>query len=288
MSPAKSFFCFVLFLFMPVVASAYIPPYWMILSRTAENHGRGPYQIEQSVVFNHGQEPLIVNEKWWVMGENSMRLEVTGRKQLKDRIRLTYIYQNGRRYFIDENGVKKSERASDNFFEPFFHFRFSKNIKPILVAQNIAPAASLKSEAHKYSQKRPLPEPESYIRLARTGGAVTYAIGIPSPPEGDALPGLWIEQDQFNIRKIRLLSKLEISANQYKVFSQNLNLPQERVVAWNGQAIRINLNEASAVSAGPKIKALFENTSLNFGENPKLSRLLPEDAVIQDFYSQLR
>src|SRR5271165_1585743 len=105
--------------FLSAPAMAYIPPYWMIMSRTADNHGRGVYVVDQDVVFNHGEEPIIVNERWFVQGEQNMRLEVTGRRQLKDLLRLTYIYQNGRRYYLDENGVKKSEPITRDWFEPY-------------------------------------------------------------------------------------------------------------------------------------------------------------------------
>jgi len=275
-------------LFFTSTALAYIPPYWMIMSRTADTHGRGTFQIDQDVVFSHGQETLIVNERWIIQGEQALRLEVTGRRQLQDKLRLTYVYQNGRRYFVDENGVKKSEKISDDFFEVYFHFRFSKNIKPMLVAQKIAPAASLKSDPHRYSQKTPHAAPEPYVRLSRVGGTISYAIGTPTPSAEEKTPGIWIEQDQFLIRKLRLASGLEILANQYKTYSQNLQLPQERVVNWRDQIIKININNAASVVAGPKVKAALDNASLNFGTDPKLSRVWPEDTVIRDFYNSLR
>jgi hypothetical protein len=284
----RSFLLFIGTILISSAAQAYVPPYWMIMSRTAENHGRGIVVVDQDVIFSHAQEPLIVNERWIIQGENALRVEVTGRKQLKDLIRLTYVYQNGRRYFVDENGVRKSEKIPDNFFEPYFHFRFSKNMKPLLVSHNIAPAISLKSEPHRYSEKKPLPEPEPYVRLSRVGGTISYAIGTPSPADSsDAYPGIWIEQDRFVIRKLRLPSQLEISANNYKAYTQNLFLPQERTVTWQGQVFKILTSSASG-AGGPKTTTALESTSLNFGENPKLSRLLPEDPIIKDFYIRLR
>ncbi|OFZ19385.1 MAG: hypothetical protein A2Z20_02035 [Bdellovibrionales bacterium RBG_16_40_8] len=218
-----------------------------------------------------------------------MRLEVTGRRQLKDRVRLTYVYQNNRRYGIDENGVKRVEKTSDDFFEPYFHFRFSKNIKPMLVSQNIAPAISLRSESHRYSENKPRPDPDAYTRLSRVGGTIAYAIGSPTPSSStDLYPGIWIEQDHFVIRKLRLLSQLEISANQYKSYSNDLWLPYNRSIRWSGNTAKIQINSATPVAASPKVKTLLQSESLNFGENPNLSRQLSEDAIIKDFYSRLR
>lgn len=285
----RFFFSLFFILFFTSAAQAYIPPYWMIMSRTADNHGLGLFQVDQDVIFNHGDEPFVVNERWIIQSENAMRVEVTGKKQLQDRLRLTYVYQNGRRYYVDENGVRRSEPVTDNFLEAYFHFRYSKFIKPILVRQDIAPAVSLKSEPHHYSQKRPRPEPEPYVRLSRTGGVVNYAIGTPTPPSAsDPYPGLWIEQDQFYIRKIRLRSLVEVSANNYASYGKGLWFPKERQITWSGQSAKVTLNRAVSIAPTTTVKAALESSSLNFGKDPKLSRVLPDDKVIQTFYTQFR
>lgn len=273
----------------PLSSQAYIPPYWMIMSRTSDNHGKGIYLVDQDVIFNHGAEIMVVNERWTVQNEGSFRLEVTGLRELQNKIRLTYVYQNNRRYFIDENGVRKAEKIPNDFFEPYFHFRVSKNIKPVLVAQKIAPAISLKSDPHRYSAQKPHQEPEPYVRLARVGGGISYAIGTPTPLSSAVLyPGIWVEQDQFVIRKLRLNSQLEIAANDYKDFSGGLLLPKERILRWQNRSAKINLKSAIGVSANPKIKTSLEATSLNFGDNPNLSLILPSDETIRYFYTNLR
>lgn len=294
-----SFFVFLLSasstFFLSSSAFAYIPPYWMILSRTADNHGKNFYSIDQTVVFSHGEEPLTVNEHWSIAGENSMRLEVTGRQQLRDRIRLTYIYHNGKRHFIDETGRLQSDKISPDFFEVYFHFRYSKSIKPLLVMQNIAPAISLKSEAHRYSPKNPLATPEPYVRLARSGGVINYAIGVPTPiASADQLPGIWIEQDQFVIRKLRLQSGVEVTAQKYKNFSGGLWLPQERRVSWGEQSVEVNLNHAAALASSSAVKTTLDPNSLNASSgltassDPTKRFVLPEDQVIREFYNRMR
>lgn len=277
--------------FLNSTAFAYVPPYWMILSRVADNHGKNIYLVEQKVVFSHGEDALVANERWSIAGENSLRLEVTGQQQLRDRLQLTYIYFNGKRYSVGESGQIKSEKISPDFFEIYFHFRASKNIKSMLVAQNIAPAISLKSEAHRYSPKTPYAAPEPYVRLARAGGVLNYAIGVPTPVSGsEPLPGIWIEQDQFVIRKLRLQSQLEINAQKYKSFSGGLWLPQERQILWGEQSVQIFLNSASTLANSPNLKKTLEPSSLNAtsaGTRP-LPSLLPEDPVIREFYTRMR
>ncbi len=276
--------------FVVVSAHAHIPPYWMILSRTADNHGKNTYLVDQDVVFSHGQETLIVNERWTIVNENTLRLDVSGRQQLRDRIRFTYIYNSGRRAYLDESGALKIEKIPADFFEPYFHFRASKNVKPVLVAQGIAPGISLKSEGHRYNAKNPLVPSEPYVRLARSGGVVTYAVGTPTPESSsEGSPGIWIEQDQFVIRKIRLLSAAEVSAQKYKVFSGGLWLPQERQVSWGNQTVKINLSNASTLANTAKLKTSLETSSLRgTKENPATPSVWPQDEIIRDFYKRLR
>lgn len=277
--------------FFSLTAQAYIPPYWMILSRTSDNHGKGTYVIDQTVVFNHSAEPLVVNERWTIAGENSMRVEVTGRKELKDLVKMVYVYQNGRRHYVNESGSLRAEKVPNEFFEPFFHYRLSKNIKPVLVAQGMAPTASLKSEPHKYSEKTPQPEPEPYVRLARVGGTVAYAIGTPTPVESAKnYPGIWIEQDQFFIRKIRWPTEFEVVANDYKNFAGGLWLPQSRSLTWaeNRESVHINVNSVGVVS-GKTVTQSLDPASLKSADAlSDLSRRLPEDAVIKEFYNRMR
>ena len=125
-------------------ASAYIPDYHMIMSRTAETHGRGLYQIEQDVVFRGDPDPLVVHETWWISSENSMRVTFEGRGSLKGVVQGSFVYDGNQKHWRDESGNLKSARTTDDWFEPLFHFRFSKNIKPRLVALKIAPAESLR------------------------------------------------------------------------------------------------------------------------------------------------
>lgn len=270
-------------------ASAYIPPYWMIMSRMAESHGRGPYLIDQDVVFKHGPEPLFVNEKWFVQGEGQFRLEVTGLRQLKDSLRLTFIYQKDRKFFLDESGVKKSASLPKDFFEPYLHFRYSKHIKPQLISLGIAPSASLKSAPQKYNPKTPLAPSEPFLRLARSNGVITYALGEPVPVGSSTLtPGLWIEQDEFVLRKMRLPSQAELIANSYSTFNNDLKYPRELIFRWSDQKAEVRLNSAKSFNLGGQNKKLLDPSSLNYKEKPELTSLWPEDPVIRDFYNRLR
>lgn len=277
----KTVLCLLL-LFMPSVVLAYIPPYWMIMSRVAENHGRGIYQVDQRVSFSHGEENLSVRERWFIKDSEEMRLEVVGLGALKDKIRLTFIYQNGKKYYVDPNGVRKSSAISKTFLEPYFYFRRSKIIKPMLVARDITPAVSLQSKSHRYSKEKPTAEQEPYVRLARTGGKVAYALG-----KGPSA-GIWIEQDQFHILKIRFSNELEVAASNYSSHSRGAWLPNERQITFKSNQANMVLSKVVGLSGSKKNKELFMASSLQFGKDPKVATLLPEDQIIQDFYINLR
>jgi hypothetical protein len=294
-----SFLFFGLFcLVLPLEAQAYIPPYWMILSRTADNHGHGAFFIDQDVVFartaaapgsHTSDDPLVVHERWTILNESQMRLDVDGRNQLRGKVHLTYIYRDGRRYFVDENGVKKTERAPDDLLEPVLHFRNYKNFRAALAAHGVTPAESAKVETAKYSDDHPLPEPESFVRLARVDGTTSYAIGVPSPVDSlSPLPGLWIEQDRFLIKKIRFPSQVQVVLRNYRLH-KDLWLPHDVQLTWPTQEAKISVvSVVPAASNDARFKKLLDHNELNFGKDPNVGRALGEELAIREFYTRLR
>jgi hypothetical protein len=273
--------------FASLAAYAYIPPYWMIMSRVAENHGKGPYRVSQDVTFYHGAEPLSVHEVWTIAGEDEMRLEVYGKGPLKEQIRLRFVYDKNRRYFLDEKGSRKYVKAPLENPEIFFHFRYSKNIKPHLVALKVTPAESLRSAPFKPTPKTPNYPEENYVRLARSGGVINYALGTPSTNQ--LLPGIWIEQDQFVIRKIRIRDDLEISASEYKRIKNGLMLPMTRDLLWKSRTVRISVNDADSLIYGKNTKEYLNPQDLLKRDDKDETKFVwPSDSVISEFYTELR
>jgi len=272
-----------------IPAQSFIPKFSIVISRTASNHGNGLYQIDQDVVFLHEQEPKIVHEKWIIEGEDKMRLTVTGKRQLKDKIRLTYVYNVNERFFINKDGTKKVNRSSKDWFEKYFHFRYSKKIKPLLVANKIVPAEALKREKRINKLEDIKHEAEPFMRLARVGGVITYGMGVPTPQDNtEKLPGLWIEQDRFVIRKLRLPSQLEVTAERYNKYERNLYMPRLRNVTWPRGQARINVTKVRTMRKTRKNKQLLNHNGLDFSKDPELSQILPEDSVVREFYSRFR
>ncbi|RME17884.1 MAG: hypothetical protein D6797_01500 [Bdellovibrio sp.] len=278
---------FFLTFFLSLSAYAYIPQTWMILSRTAENHGKGIYKILQTVTFFVKDSPLQVQETWIIESENKMRMEARGVGPLKDKVHLYYVYEGPYRYFLNQKQQRKVVKTPLSQTERYFHFRFSKNIKPLLVALNILPPEALKAPPRFWTLNAVKYPTEPFKRLSRTGGVVNYAFGTPTPPDSDhLLPGLWIEQDHFVIRKLRFPSQWTLTADQYKRYARGLWLPQKRTLQKE-QVITFSINHVKPLYASSKVKELLNPKDL-LKNKESYKVLLPSEEVILNFYRNFR
>jgi len=271
---------------------AFIPDFKMIMSLTAENHGRGLYKIVQNVTFESEPKGLVVRETWYIRNENQMRLEVRGRDQLKDLVDMTFIYDGARRIYIDSHGVKKVSRPGKDWFEPYFHFRFQKNIKPMMVASKMVPIKIFEKSTRMRKKRfnpKGLHQKQALLQLSRVGGTVAWAIGKPTPT-GDrkALPGMWIEQDQFRILKLRFPSQAEILASNYSNYSHGLKLPDITNINWDNRRVQMQLVRAQSLPKTKKNKALLSDASLDFDKDPRLALKIPKIKAIIEFYKRFR
>lgn len=256
------------------ISSAYMLPTKIILHKTAENAGSGVYQIDQEVQFTNGSETLNLKETWLIENDRTMRVTVSGTKDLQSQIQMQFVYNGGQKY--SQVGGKQSQKISADFLEKFLNFRSSDIFANSLVNLKIIPA--------NYSAKK---DTENFVRLSRAGGVVNYAFGEPTPAQQeDGNPGIWIEQDQFVIRKLRLPTQAEMTADNYTQFAKGLNYPRQRSIRWGENTVNIRLISASA-KAGSTAN-LFQPSSLE--TNSKLDGLnnLPIKETVLEFYSRFR
>lgn len=260
------------------LASFALIDYHTIMSRTADNHGRGVYQIEQDVVFHQENESFSVRESWLIGGEGAMRVSLEGRGSLRELISGIILYDQSQRKTKDENGSLRTTSLPDSWMESFFSFRYSKNIKPKLVALKIAPPESLRERSvipgaeYKYGS-------QDFVRLARSGGVTNYAISNNTTDE--TLPGLWIEQDQFVVRKVRLPNLSTVTAGDYLKYTESLMWPKVRTYTWGAYTVKVH-----TVS----VKALGQNKSADLFKTSQLEvpLKLSEAEVIREFYKKFR
>ncbi|MCB0362490.1 MAG: hypothetical protein KDD35_07200, partial [Bdellovibrionales bacterium] len=249
-------------------ALAYIPDFQMILSRTAENHGHGIYRLEQEVSFQEGLDSLTAIETWFIKDSQTMRLEVRGKKGMGSRMGLTYVYDGQQRYYVDSDGVRRVSRPGDDWYEPFLHFRFQKNIRPTMLVKKMIPSEALEEKTASIDPLKNQTQ-QNFLRLSRVGGVVTYGIGVPTAPGQTLLsPGLWIEQDLFNVRKIQFPSQAIVSADEYSIFSRRLSLAKTITLRWNENNVQIRIISIKALNPTKEVLQLFDSKSLDYGKNP--------------------
>lgn len=263
---------------------AYIPPTKMILQRTAENSGSGIYSIEQEVQFNNVQDSLFLKETWVIENDRTMRVTVTGTKDLKDQIKMQFIYAGGQRWSFAGN--RESQRISEDFLEKYFNFRSTDQLAASLMQLKILPSNAF--------AKKPLPknlenlkyEPEEFVRLSRAGGVPNYAFGTPSAVEGPGSAGFWVEQDQFVVRKFRLPSEVEVTADNYNQYARGLNYPKTRTIRWGQNTVTVRL---IGVNSRPTHSAnIFQPSSLEVPTKLDGLNNQPAKEAVLDFYSRFR
>ncbi len=259
-------------------ASAYIPDPGMILSRTGLNNGNGFYQIEQDVILQTEAEPLVLRERWTIRDEYQMRVEVEGRGFLEGLVKMTLVYDAHQRHLVDSDGQVRSSRLGGDWHEPYFHYRRSSTIRSLLAQANILPPETEE-------------EAGSFVRLSRTGGGVAYAFGTPTPLNSpELLPGLWIEQDQFVIRKLRLPSEVLIRANDYEAFARSLWMPRLREISWAGgqRQARVQVTSVRSLPQNAQSQRLVNPAELRTQAQNTEPLRMTDHELIRDFYSRFR
>lgn len=270
-----------------LMAQAYIPPTKMILQRVSDNAGSGLYLVEQEVQLNTGVEPVFLKETWIIENERTLRLTVTGLKELKDSVRLQFVYVGGQKWQMHGN-QKESGDIPDEFLERFFHIRNHENLIAYLQGLKILPSLSgLKKPVQTGKNNEVKYEPEPFVRLSRSEGVINYAFGTPTPADQKDLgPGLWVEQDQFVIRKLRFPSQAEVTAENYGSFTRGLSFPKLRTIQWGQNTVQLRLLTVSGkvANASHSLKA----SSLDVPVMIKTPLNPAAQTLIEEFYTRFR
>jgi len=276
-------------LFAATSAQAYIPNSRTIAARLARNNGKGVYAIEQEVQFRTGSDSATLRERWIVENGETMRLwvsSVSGQPA-----RFDAVYRDGKRTAPDFAGNVRTANVPSEFIERYSHARTSSDFLSSLVRAQVVPqsflrerprftTANMKAETKAESAGEPL------VRLGRTGGVVNYVFGEPTPVDSSKnLPGAWIAQDSFELRRLRFPSQAEMTADQYGLQAGNLMFPNQRIVTWNDHTAVIRLISVKAVDAKTASAAL--NPASITTMEAKGAKL-PDQAQVKEFYARFR
>lgn len=278
----KSFSAFIIILFLSLTTFAFLPSADFIFTKVVKNAGTGVYLVKQEVTFPTAQRNITVTETWWVQSDDLMFLKAEGPLFTQ-----YFLYKNGRKYIFAPNGGVQSLVLPPDFHEGLFFKRSSQDLKDSLVAQKILPAQTFK--------KRPMIKTpkdvkdiaqisEPYMKLSRMTGSINYLLGFAALEEG--APGIWIEQDKFTIKKLKLPTKSEMVADSFAELSRSLVYPKSQKISWENQYVQIELSRADALNKGVEF---FEET--NFAKLESQNKPLPPEwaqSVVGDFYKRFR
>lgn len=251
----------------------------MILSRTAENSGNGIYNIELEVVFSDGSQEASLKEIWTVENDRAMKVSIQGMKDLKG-FYLNYLYAGGNRW-TKNNQTKESSKISEDFIEKWQHFRNSDIFLNALLAYEFIPEGHYNKKDGKLKSINEDP----FLKLSRSQGVIAYSIGDNKKTDTQH-PRLWIEQDFFMIRKIRLASGVEVFMDNYKSFSKNLHFPKERVLKWSDHSVTIKTISVLTRTGNPG--QLFSPQLLEANNHTEILNNHSLRSQIEEFYSRFR
>ncbi len=220
---------------------AYIPESSMILSRLVQHQGARNYKISQEVIFlDHSslKEPLKFTEEWWRFS-NRLFVEV---KKDSQRV-FSFSYRNSNKSWL--NSKKRSVSQRKNYIENYFF------IKPKISSW----LSSVKN-----------------IYLERALGVVNYVFNLRKKDLA-----VWIEQDEFVIRKLKLKKDTWLTAQDYHLYSGRLFFPKKRTFFSPEMKVEMRVTSIRPLSSQ-------EKTSRHL----KLTSSLEDSDLVNRFYYQIR
>jgi len=282
------FGCMVIALFsMYERAHAYIPRTKLVLEKTAKSHGKGYYSIQIEATFRGEQSSTSVIERWIVENGESMFMEAKG-----GGVSIATLYKGKQKFFLDEGGAEHAAKLPSDFFEGMFHYRSWDGLGQSLVNYKITPPKVLAREPVVRSLKDVNFSHDPYIRLARTGGVIAYAIGKPTPPDVTIpFPGLWVDQDRFFIRRMRFPSQVEFTADDYGEYGQGLWYPKSRTVSWGQNSVTLRTVKVTPIVSSDEVRQKLLPSYFRSRRQDFVKSQYPQGetaALIRDFYSRFR
>lgn len=264
----KNLFLFLTF-FVSVSAQAYIPKLNTILSKmTANNGGTKAWVLKRTVTLK--EDNVVAQETWTVANADLMKLRAEGTNSDGSAWSVEILYKGGRRHTTTSEGNTQVFPLSAEFFEPLIHYRSSRALMSRLSAFQILPPT--------VSGDTTSP---TYVNLDRYKGGVAYMLGALDSKNTLQPPRLWVEQDSFLIRKLRLGSQVEVEFDSYKDFEEGkIKQPELQTVFWKNTTVLVQ-NTSTQLLEPKKAEAALQ---IQKG----LRAVLPDNANLKEFYSRFR
>ena len=192
-------------------------------------------------------------------------------------------------YHKDNKKSSKKSEWSSEFIEPWFIGRSLPKLQNAILAHRMAGNSTLNWNPSLFASsskrnKKDLKNIQAPITLSINQGQIMYTY-----QKDKKSPGLWIEQDKFVIRKIKLKTSVEILASRYIEHTGYLKLPQHRILIYEDTSIPIKTINVSRLSDTKKLQQKISLQS--FRKSQKNITQWDEDetsSLIKDFYSRFR
>ncbi len=271
------FITLVSLLFFVSPSWSYIPRAKTIVRKMVLNNGKKQYKVLRKVSLRSGNRQVEAREKWLIADGNKMKLEVSS-LDINAPWKFVIVYGAKDRKTLTDRQKIKSFKKSREFLEPLFHERNHENLMRQLISHNFMPSWVTGLPPPRLSNNQTLITPEPFIFLEPLEGSVNYSIGANQTTSGGSGPRLWVEQDSFVIRKIRLGSKAELINGPFQKFNNGLKLPGRQSISWNKGVAHITLLGVEGVSIRKKDWFLRKTDQ----------EVLPNDPLVKEFYSRFR
>lgn len=257
--------CFLLL--FPLASQAYIPKLSTILGRIASNNGAtNGLVIHRSVFFK--DDNVACNETWYIANADAMKVVVSGKNADQSDWSFEVLYKNGKRSTLSTNGETKTFPLSPEFFEQIMHYRSARALQSRLENMQILPSNAGSAN------------PATYINLDRYRGGVVYKFGAQETKNAQPPPQLFVEQDSFVPKKLRLGSQVEVEfADTTELDEGAIKQPTQQTVLWKNTTVVTKISSVEK-TAQNKVMAQLKL------DNKKAK--MPENENIKEFYSRFR
>ncbi|MFZ3231821.1 MAG: hypothetical protein WA160_16565 [Pseudobdellovibrio sp.] len=230
------------------------------LTKAVALSGNQIFSVDQDVIFKGDSEDYLIKENWLIEGDKNLILTATGQGALKDLFHVVIFY-NSKNKTIMQGKNKLTSNVTTDFFERFLSIRSLTSFKNYLSDLTIAKT----------------------IRLSRVAGSPGLAIGEPST--NSLKPQIWLDQETFQIRKIRFPSETEVSFDDYAAYDK-ITYPKTKTITWGHQTALIKVRQVTT-----KVKANLANFYPQKLDQPSEINLSSKGQLgltIQEFYTRFR
>lgn len=249
-------------LLSPSVGWTFVLPLEFVVKKTVAKTGRTSISIDQEVTFKVGKDSLKTQENWLIEGDRNLKVSAAGLEPYKENVKVNSLFNTKQKTQV-AGKTKVQTSIGHDFYQRLMFIRSSDSFMQYLRELGI-------------SEK---------TRLSKTDGRVCIAIGEPSQGENKS-PQIWIDQDDFLIRKIRMPSGTEISFSDYVNVKDEFWIAKTQVIKWAGATATVKVKSYSVKNAA-SLQQFFPQsfdtpTELAFNESSSLAQ------VVEDFYKRFR